>query len=140
MYYSNDSQSTLSIIYVDFLIMATEKGSGRYLDFLSSQTPLISAACSSYFSAGFYWSSPGLHQSSAYETHIANILNQSDSCNEAIMAWQDFSYQSDGKNYLGSVADDWETHISGTKKPECLVLYWSHCESYEWNDEITTFW
>ena len=31
MYYSNDSQSTLSIIYVDFLSMAEKNGSFRWV-------------------------------------------------------------------------------------------------------------
>lgn len=44
MYYSNDSQGTLSIFYVDFLIMARKKGSSKDLDFLSCQQTRISTA------------------------------------------------------------------------------------------------
>lgn len=82
MYYSNDSQGTLSIIYVDFLIMAREREAvGIWISFPVLQSQ-ISRACSYYFKARFLQVIP-LIQSYANETHTANILNQSDSCNEA---------------------------------------------------------
>lgn len=85
MHYSNDSQGTLSIIYVDFLIMAGEKGSGRYLDFLSCQQPQIWAARSFYSNAGFYRSSP-LTKALLTKHTQPTFLNQSDSGNEATAA------------------------------------------------------
>lgn len=50
MYYLNVSQGTLLIIYVDFLIMAREKGNGRWISF-PVRNPKFQEPI--YFQAGF---------------------------------------------------------------------------------------
>ena len=151
MYYSNDSQGTLSIIYVDFLIMA----SSRYLVLISCLKPQKFRSMFLLFQSRFLPAIPlsrallMKHTQPIFWIKVTAVmkLGQHDKSS---------AIKSNVENYLGSVADDWEFYISclsdycrvvvplicsnGTKTPRWCALHWSHCEFYEWNDVITTFW
>lgn len=113
-------QMTVKALYQSFMWISSsrleKRERGGYLGLLFALQPQISV-CSYYFNGEFYRSSPLTVAQLTTHTHTTNILNQSDSGNEAKMAWQDFNktsaIKSDLRNYLLSVAVDWEFSISG---------------------------
>lgn len=91
MYYSNDCQGSLLIIYVDILIMARENGRGGYTGLRSCTQAQILAAHFYYFSAAFSQvvsinlnSSAGTHTQPAFEVKVAAVIKLE-------WAWQDFA-------------------------------------------------